>query len=169
MGLQQARREADKLFWSIEHDLDALSVLAQPQLSLLESNSQTQEGKDTMGMFDKDKVFAPDGQLNDDQGGGFAKPGDEFILYDCEIKTEEFEFDPSEKPIPMAHLTVASKLHPDDKKVVSSLSGPICEKVREKEDGDLPAVVRLQTVPAKKKDWNDATVLQFIEPFQPKK
>lgn len=117
-----------------------------------------------MGMFDKDKVFAPDGQLNGE--GGFAQLGDEFILYDCEIKTEEFQFDPNEKAIPMAHLTVATKLKPDDKKVVSSLSGPICEKVREKEDGDLPAIVRVQSVPASKKEFNDAVVLQFIEPYK---
>lgn len=122
-----------------------------------------------MGMFDKDKVFAPDGQLNGDGDAGWAQPGDEFVLFDCEIKTEEFEFDPAEDKIPMAHLTVAKKSSPDEKKVVSSLSKPICEKVREKEDGDLPAVVRLQTVPASQKSWNEAVVLQFIEPFQPKK
>lgn len=116
-----------------------------------------------MGMFDKDKVFAPDGQLNGE--GAFAQLGDEFILWDCEIKTEEFEYNPGEDPIPMAHLMVSTKLKPDDKKTVSSLSGPICEKVKEKEDGDLPAIVRLQSVPASKKDWNDATVLQFIEPY----
>lgn len=124
-----------------------------------------------MGMFDKDKVFAPDGQLNGEGGGpgGFAEAGDEFILYDCEIKTEEFEFDPTEDKIPMAHLVVAKKMSPEDKKVVSTLSKPICEKVREKADGDLPAIVRLMSVPASQKSWNEAVVIQFIEPFQPKK
>jgi hypothetical protein len=141
----------------------------QCQLSLLDSHREFKEGNTNMGMFDKDKVFAPDGQLNDSDGGGFANMGDEFVLWDCEVKTEEFEFDPTEDAIPMAHLTVSKKISPDEKKVVSTLSGPICEKVREKEDGDLPAVVRLQSVPAKKKEFNDAVVLQFIEPFQLKK
>lgn len=115
------------------------------------------------GMFDKDKVFAPDGQLNGE--GAFAKFGEEFILYDAEIITEEFEFDPNEDPIPMAHLTVAHKISPEDKKVVSTLSSPICEKVRSKEEGDLPAIVRLEQVPPKNKGWSEATVIRFIEPF----
>lgn len=116
-----------------------------------------------MGMFDKDKVFAPDGEL-----GQFANLGDEFILWDCWIQTEEFEFREGEKPIPMAHLKVSQKMTPEQQKVVSSLSGPICEKIGEKEDGDLPAVVRLLSVPAKNKEWNDAVVLQFIEAYDKK-
>lgn len=124
-----------------------------------------------MGMFDKDKVFAPDGQLNGAEGGegGFATLGDEFILWDCWIQEEEFQFDPNDdKKIPMAHLVVSQKLTPDAKKTVSSLSGPICAKVQEKADGDLPAIVRLQSVPASQKSWNDAVVLQFIEPYDKK-
>lgn len=121
-----------------------------------------------MGMFDKDKLFAPDGQLNSDDGSGFAQPGDEFVLWDCHIQTETFEFDPNEDAIPMAHLVVSKTTDPESKKTVSTLSKPICEKVREKEDGDLPAIVRLQTVPASQKSWNDAVVLQFISEYKPK-
>jgi hypothetical protein len=119
-----------------------------------------------MGMFDKDKVFAPDGILNGQ--GGFADFGEEFILFDCEIKTEEFKFDPNEAGIPMAHLTVAKKMTPEQTKIVSSLSGPICDKVREKADDDLPAVVRLESVPASKKEYNDAVVIRFLEAYDAK-
>jgi hypothetical protein len=162
----------DAVVQRIKDEFDATEVVqdwSSRQLSISSSHCELKEGNTNMGMFDKDKVFAPDGQLNDKEGGGFANMGDEFILWDCEIKTDDFEFDPNEKPIPMAHLTVAKKMHPDEKKVVSTLSGPICEKVREKEDGDLPAVVRLQSVPASKKEFNDAVVLQFIEPYSKSK
>lgn len=162
MGRLQARNEADKLFWRIPHgnSLEACAQhLSQPQLSLLDPDSQPKEGK-VMGMFDKDKVFAPDGKLDD-----FAEQGQEFILWDCLIQTEEFTYDEKEKPIPMAHLVVSHTNSPEDKKTVSSLSGPICNKVREKDDDDLPAIVRLEVVPASKDSWNDATVIKFIEAY----
>lgn len=121
-----------------------------------------------MGMFDKDKVFAPDGQLEQ-----WAELGSEFVLWDCWIQDENFEFDPTAKgdegKAAMSHLVVSKKVTPDEKKTVSSLGGVIAEKVKAKEDGDLPAVVRLESVPASKKGFNDAKVLRFIEPFQPGK
>lgn len=158
----------------IKDEFDAIEIVedwSPFQLQLLDSECESKEGNRNMGMFDKDKVFAPDGQLNDSGGGGFANMGDEFILHDCWIQTEEFEFDKDETPIPMAHLVVAKKASPDEKKTVSTLSGPICDKVKEKADGDLPAVVRLESVPSKNADkgWNEAVVIRFIEPFQPKK
>lgn len=112
------------------------------------------------GMFDNDKVFAPDGQLD-----GFTGFGEEFILWDCWIQTEEFEFDPKEDKIPMAHLVVSRKMTPEDRKVVSSLSGPICEKVRLKQDGELPAIVTYESVPSQKKGFSDAKVIRFREPY----
>jgi hypothetical protein len=111
-------------------------------------------------MFDKDKVFAPDGKL-----AAWIDPGERFILWDCWIETEEFRPPDSDKDIAMTHLKVSSLTMPDKQEIVSSLSGPIAEKVREKKDGDLPAIVKWFTVPSNKAGFSDAVVMQFVEPY----
>lgn len=114
-----------------------------------------------MGMFDKDKVFAPDGQL-----GNWINADQEFILWDAWIQTEEFEPQGADKPIAMAHLVVSTGDMPEKRETVSTLASPICDKIREKADGDLPAVVKWYTVPAKQKGFSDAVVLQFVAPYE---
>lgn len=114
-----------------------------------------------MGMFDKDKDFAPDGKLSD-----WIDPNQHFILWDCKIQTEEFRPEGADKDIAMSHLTVSSMDMPDKRETVSSLSGPIADKVRAKTDGDLPAVVKWFTVESKKAGFSDAVVLQFVEPYE---
>lgn len=113
-----------------------------------------------MGMFDKDKMFAPDGKLSD-----WIDENKEFILWDAIIKTEEFRPEGADKDIAMSHLTVSTLDMPAKKEIVSSLSGPIADKVRSKTNGDLPAVVKWFTVPSSKSGFSDAVVLQFVGPL----
>jgi hypothetical protein len=119
-----------------------------------------------MGMFDKDKVFAPDGLLKDfapaDSNGS---AGTKFILWDCEIKDENFVTDIGTTP--MTHLTVATLIDPEDKKVVSALGEPIANKVREREEGDLPAICQTRIVETKNEAYSDAFVIQFVESYDP--
>lgn len=117
-----------------------------------------------MGMFDKDKVFAPDGRLDEvyPPGPTDSREGPQFVLWGVEDKGE-FKLDNGLDNTPyMTWLTVSDRLTPEDKKVVGTLSGPIHDKALEAEPSDFPAVVRSLKVST---DFNDAQVLQWIEPY----
>lgn len=123
-----------------------------------------------MGMFDKDKVFAPDGPIKD-----WIETGKDFILWDAEIRAEEFETELSARQIkagsaskhpPMVHLKVSTLDAPTEIKVVSAIGDTIGNKVREKEDGDLPAIVRTEQVDSNYE--TQAFVLRFVAPYKAK-
>ena len=110
-----------------------------------------------MGMFEKDKLFAPDGRMTD-----AVKENEDFILVDAEIVSESFETDLGNAT--MTHLSIVAidDLEGNVRKV-STLSSPIAEKIKGKEEGDLPAVVRWKMVET---EMNDACVLQFVRELE---
>lgn len=124
-----------------------------------------------MGMFDKDKVFAPDGRLDElyPVGPLDSREGKSFVLWGVEDKGEfkienDLDGDPN-----MTWLTVSDVLTPEDKKVVGTLSGPIAEKAKDAEPGDFPCVVRHIEVST---DLTPAKVLQWLRDYddgEPKK
>lgn len=117
-----------------------------------------------MGMFDKDKQFAPDGRLDEiyPPGPTDSREGPQFVLWGVQDKGL-FDSDKFEKPAPMTWLTVSDVLMPEDKKVIGTLSGPIHEKATEAEAGDFPAVVRSLSVSSDK--GNAANVIQWIRAY----
>lgn len=118
------------------------------------------------GIWDKDKAFAPDGQLNQ-----FAPPETKFILWGVELKDKNFETEIGTAP--MVHLEVSTLKDPDKKLVVSSIGDTNASKFFDKdkdyankvESGDLPAVVETRTVPASQESFSDAFVIRFIDVF----
>lgn len=125
-----------------------------------------------MGMFTKDKKMAPDGYLTefapapDLTDGQQYADGTEFILWGASVADEEWPTDIGTTT--MCHLAVAHKDTPDDIKIVSALGAPIGDKVKDKEDGELPALVRSRKVKNKKEGFGDAFVINFIAPHKGK-
>lgn len=119
-----------------------------------------------MGVWDKDKAFAPDGQLNE-----FAPPGTKFILKGAEIIDPNFETEIGTAP--MMHLTVATLEEPDNDLVVSSIGDTNANKFFDKDDdykskvekGDFPAIVETRSVPAKQESFSDAFVIRYVEAY----
>jgi hypothetical protein len=112
-------------------------------------------------MFDKDKLFAPDGRLDEvyPPGATDSREGPQFVLWGVEPRGEfQTEIGMAE----MTWLTVSDLLQPENKKVIGTLSKPIAEKAAEAEASDFPAVVKCLKVST---DFNDAMVLQFIRAY----
>lgn len=113
-----------------------------------------------MGMFDKDKSMAPDGPMQN-----WVDDGTEFIVYDCFIKDENFAIgDEDGTTVPMAHWVVAPLDAPDNRATVSTIGSAMAEKVRNKADGDLPAVVVTDHVPTDQP--SPAYVLRFVRAYE---
>ena len=114
-----------------------------------------------MGMFDKDKQFAPDGRLDElyPPGPTDSREGSKFVLWAVQDKGE-FETDIGKARV--TWLTVSDELTPEDKRVIGTLSKPIAEKADEADPSDFPAVVKCLKVST---EFNDAMVLQFIREY----
>jgi hypothetical protein len=114
-----------------------------------------------MGMFDKDKVFAPDGRLDEvyPPGETDSREGPQFVLWAVEDKGD---FETELGTARMTWLTTSDLLTPEDKKVIGTLSKPIAEKAAEADAKDFPCVVRCLKVST---DFNDAMVLQWIREY----
>ena len=113
-----------------------------------------------MGMFDKDKVFAPDGAMDK-----WVSEGDRFIVFACEVKDRNFQWGSSEDDTAtMVHWTVAALDAPENKAVVSTIGSAMAEKADSAEDGDLPAVVVTDRVESDK--GNPAYVMKFVEAYE---
>jgi hypothetical protein len=114
-----------------------------------------------MGMFDKDKQFAPDGRLDEvyPPGEVDSREGAEFVLWGVEARGT-FKTDIGDAE--MTWLTVSDLLQPEEKKVIGTLSKPIAEKAAEAEASDFPCVVRCLTVTT---EFNPAMVLQWIREY----
>lgn len=116
-----------------------------------------------MGMFEKDKLFPPDGRLDEMfPPGAVDKPeGAQFVLWAVEPKgTLTTDIGPAQ----MTWLQVSTVDKPDQRYTVGTLSEAIAEKAKEAEASDFPAVCRSQTVSTEK--GNDAFVIQWIKPFE---
>lgn len=114
-----------------------------------------------MGMFDKDKQFAPDGRLDEvyPPGDLDSRDGPSFVLWGVEARGI-FKTDIGDAS--MTWLTVSDLLTPEDKKVIGTLSKPIAEKAAEAEATDFPAVVKCLQVST---EFNPAMVLQWIREY----
>jgi hypothetical protein len=114
-----------------------------------------------MGMFEKDKQFAPDGRLDEvyPPGEVDTREGPDFVLWGVEAKGT---FTTEIGDAAMTWLTVSDVFAPETKKVIGTLSKPIAEKAAEAEPSDFPAVVRCLKV---KTEFNDAMVLQWIRAY----
>lgn len=110
-----------------------------------------------MGMFDKDKQFAPDGRLDElfPPGEVGSREGPELILWAVE---ERGDFPTDIGVAQMTWLTVSAIMTPDEKKTVGTLAKPIAEKAAEAEPSDFPAVVQVLKVST---EMQPATVLQW--------
>jgi hypothetical protein len=117
-----------------------------------------------MGMFDKDKQFAPDGRLDEmfPPGETDSREGAELILWAVEPKGD---FPTDVGVARMTWLTVSAIPTPDEKKTVGTLSKPIAEKSEEQEKDDFPCIVRVLKVST---DFNDALVLNWMGKYDPK-
>lgn len=110
-----------------------------------------------MGMFDKDKQFAPDGRLDElfPPGETDSREGAELILWGVESRGT---MPTGVGDAPVTWLTVSNIMTPDEKKVVGTLSQPISDKAAEAEQSDFPCVVKVLKVST---DFNDALVLNW--------
>lgn len=119
-----------------------------------------------MGIWDKDKAFAPDGQLNQ-----FAPPETKFVLYGVELKDANFETEIGTAP--MIHLEVATLKKPDEHLVVSSIGDTNATKFFDKDNDyaskidkdDLPAIVETRLVPSSQESFSDAFVIRFVDTY----
>lgn len=114
-----------------------------------------------MGMFDKDKQFAPDGRLDEvyPPGDLDSRKGPSFVLWGVESKGE---FKTDIGTARMTWLTISDLLQPEDKKVIGTLSSPIADKAAEAVETDFPAVVKTLKVST---DQQPALVLQFVREY----
>lgn len=114
-----------------------------------------------MGMFDKDKQFAPDGRLDEvyPPGDLDSREGSQFVLWSVEDKGK-FITDIGEAD--MTWLTTSDVLDPENKKVVGTLSSPIAAKAKEAEASEFPCVVKTLQVST---DQQPALVLQWIREY----
>lgn len=114
-----------------------------------------------MGMFDKDKQFAPDGRLDEvyPPGDLDSREGSQFVLWSVEDKGK-FLTDIGEAD--MTWLTTSDVLDPEHKKVVGTLSSPIAAKAKEAEASEFPCVVKTLQVST---DQQPALVLQWIREY----
>lgn len=108
-----------------------------------------------MGMFDKDKEIGLILQSTFPQGR-------QFIVWSAEIAREDFPTDLG--PATQAALEVSNLDEPGHRFTVTTLASAIVAKVREAEADDFPARV-FWTVARSKKFNQDATVLQFVGPY----
>ena len=108
------------------------------------------------GMFDKDKEIGLILQSTFNQG-------EHFILWGAEIVREDF---PTEiGPATQVGMEVSKTDAPRDRFTVTTLASAIVAKVREAEEDDFPARCFWTLAPSKK--WKtDATVLQFVGPYE---
>lgn len=117
-----------------------------------------------MGMFDKDRLL---GGLRLDVE---IPDGVPFILWDAGV-IGEIALENGLPPAVKTGMSVSrcdySTYEPvGEPFTVGTLAGPIAEKVRLKDDDDLPAVVQTFTVTSDK--GNDARVIQFVAPYEGK-
>lgn len=132
------------------------------------------EVSNIMGMFTRDKQY---GGLRLDQEFGIGALGEEgggerFILVDAYVLPE-----PVETSIGNARKTVLHAVKMDPETYipvetigeyvieVGTLSQAIAAKADDKEDGDLPAVVRCHFVESKEEKFNDALVMSFVSEY----
>lgn len=121
-----------------------------------------------MGIWDKDKSFAPDGQLNEFAPAN-ESGGTKFILREVELINPLFETELGTAP--MIHLTVSPLNDPKVEKVVSSIGDTNARKFFDPDDkykskvekGDLPAIVETRVVPAGQQGFNDAFVIRYVD------
>lgn len=109
-----------------------------------------------MGMFDKDKQF---GNRLDQE----FEVNVNFILWDADISDEAIST--SFGMATVANLLVSRMETPEDAYVVTTVASAIVDKIKEKEDGDLPAVVKTRRVASSRSKKQEAFVLQFVKPY----
>jgi len=122
-----------------------------------------------MGMFDKDIVFGGE-QLEPN-----VKDEQEYVLWECGIVAEnvvtELGTDGVKAEVVISQVTgttgKARGNHPQSTVPAKfgTFASSIVGKVRQKGDGDLPAVVKFHKVPAKNTAHNDAFVMSFVRPW----
>jgi hypothetical protein len=114
-----------------------------------------------MGMFDKDKQFAPDGRLDEvyPPGETDSREGAQFVLWEVIPKGD---FTTEVGVAQMTWLVTSDVLAPEHKKTIGTLSAPIAAKAAEAEADEFPCVVRCLKVST---DQQDAMVLQWIREY----
>jgi hypothetical protein len=114
-----------------------------------------------MGMFDKDKQFAPDGRLDQVYPPGEldSREGSQFVLWSVEPKGE---FETELGTAQMTWLETSDLLSPEERKVVGTLSAPIAAKAAEAEASEFPCVVKTMQVST---DQQPALVLQWVREY----
>lgn len=116
-----------------------------------------------MGMFDKDKLFAPEGPMKD-----WSEDGTPFILWDIEVKETEIPTPngPTDSA-PIVWLTVSTTGSPDKRDVVSMIGDNIKEKAEAMEPGDLPALCVTKEVDSSIEGGQKAYVLNWHGDYSP--
>lgn len=115
-----------------------------------------------MGMFDKDKLFAPDGKMRD-----WAELDSPFILWDIGYKGEVETPDGPTDSAPIVWLTVSTQASPDTKNTVSMIGDIIKEKAEALEPGELPALCVVKEVDSSIPGGNRAFVLNYYGDYKP--
>jgi hypothetical protein len=120
-----------------------------------------------MGMFDNDVLFGGERLDKHVTIGTDSTNGERVALLDAVIVSDEV---PTSLGNATKTLLKIGKLDKDYKIIevqdLGTLAKAIADKVRLKEDGDLPAVVSFFTTPSKFD--NDATVMQFVSKYDGK-
>ena len=109
-----------------------------------------------MGMFDKDKLFAPNGQLRE-----WVDNDVPFILRDMEYRGDIETPNGPTATAPIVWLHVSPKDSPGKTDIVSMVGDLAKEKAEAKSDGDLPCMVVAKNVPSSIEGGNDAYVINW--------
>lgn len=109
-------------------------------------------------MFDKDKEIGADIL----EEFGLRSP---FILWDARMADElvETRLGKARKSILVCSQLAAQG--EADRQEYTTLASAIADKVEQKSDGDLPAIVELRKVESRANPGQDALVLQFVRPL----
>lgn len=126
-----------------------------------------------MGMFTNDVLFG--GKRLDEEfrigslpDADPIDPGENFILTDCWVLPDVVPTsigDAHKTILKVVKLDPATNLPVGQEFEVGTLSQAIGSKAKQKEDGDLPAVVRCHMAPTKEAGYNDAMVMTFVSAY----
>lgn len=123
-----------------------------------------------MGMFTNDILYGglrldKEFRIGDLEG---ADPGEKFILLDAHVLSTPVptSIGDARKTVLRVHrLDPETNLPAGDVFDVGTLAQAIASKVDQKEDGDLPAVVRCHMAEARSEEFSDATVMTFVSGY----
>lgn len=124
---------------------------------------------ESSGMFAKDIAYGGDRLdkmvvIGNRRDGVMTEPAEEVVLWDCrhvaDVTTDLGVARKTELLI--SRIASDGTTLEDEPFAVGTLANAIADKIEQRAEGDLPAVVIFFVTPSSKSENNDATVMQFV-------